>query len=483
VRVFTACLATETNSFSPIPTALRSFAECHLVRGGVPDDAQLFAAPLVVFRRLARERGDVVIEGLSAFAEPAGPTTRATYEALRDELLADLRAAVPVDMVLLSLHGAMLADGYDDCEGDLLTRVRAVVGPAAAIGAELDPHCHLSDAMVEHATALICFKHYPHTDFAERAAELYALVADAAAGVTRPCMAVYDCRMIGGYHTSFEPMRAYVERLYAREREPGVLSLSVAHSFPWGDVPDAGTKILAVTDADPELARGLAEALGRELWQLRGRTFHAPLGLREGLDRALACPEGPVVIGDVSDNTGGGAPGDATFILAELLRRGVAGAALACIYDPGAVALASAAGVGASLDLRVGGKLGPSSGDPVDLRATVVAVAPGLTQRVRGSHNPLGDVVRISAAGLDILVNDRRTQVFTPEVFTALGIRPEQRRLLVVKSSQHYRAFFTPIAAEVLDVAAPGAIRPDFAALPLRRIRRPKWPFDPDPFA
>jgi microcystin degradation protein MlrC len=483
MRVFTACLATETNSFSPIPTGLRSFAACHLVRGGVPDDAQLFAAPLAVFRRLARARGDELFEGLSAFAEPAGPTVRAAYEALRDELLADLARAMPVDMVLLSLHGAMIADGYDDCEGDLLARVRAIVGPAAAIGAELDPHCHLSDAMVAHATALVCFKHYPHVDFCERAEELYALVADAAAGRTRPRMAAFDCRMIGGYHTTAEPMKGYVERLCAREREPGVLSLSVAHSFPWGDVPDAGTKLLAITDDDPALAARLAAELGRELRTLRGRTFRPQLGLEEGLDRALACPAGLVVIGDVSDNTGGGAPGDATFILAELMRRGVEGAALACFYDPVAVAIALEAGEGATLDLRVGGKLGPMSGQPVDLRATVRRVARDLTQPWGRSSNRLGDVALIEAAGLELVLNDVRTQVFSPEVFRALGVEPERRRLIVVKSSQHYRACFAPIAAEVLDVAAPGAIRPDLAALPLRRIRRPKWPFDPDAFA
>lgn len=483
MRVFTACLATETNTFSPIPTALASFADCHLVRGGVPDDAALFAAPLVVFRRMARARGFTLIEGLSTFAEPAGPTTRAAYEALRDELLAELRQALPVDMVLLSLHGAMVADGYDDCDGDLLARVRALVGPAAAVGAELDPHCHLSAAMVASATALVCFKHYPHVDFVDRAAELFTIVADAAAGRTRPCMAVFDCRMIGGYHTTAEPMRSYVAHLCDREREPGVLSLSVAHSFPWGDVPDAGTKLLAVCDGDPALAERLARELGQRLYALRGQTLRAPLGLHAGLDRALACPEGPVVIGDVSDNTGGGAPGDATFMLAELLRRNVTGAALACFYDPVAVQLASSAGVGATLDLRVGGKLGPMSGDPVDLRATVRAILPAMTQRWGDSCNPLGDVVRIEAAGLDLVLSDRRVQVFTPDVFEQLGVPPRQRRLLIVKSSQHYRASFAPIAAEILDVAAPGAILPDFAALPLRRIQRPKWPFDPDPFA
>lgn len=481
MKLFTAGLATETNSFSPLPTSLRSFTDFFCVRGGVPDSAPLFAAPLVVFRSRARARGYTVHEGLCAFAEPAGPTVRAAYEALRDEILDDLRAALPVDLVLLSLHGAMVADGYDDCEGDLLARVREVVGPRVPIGAELDPHGHLSPAMLAHATALICFKHYPHVDFAERAAELFDIVADAAEGRVRPRMSAFDCRMIGGYHTLVEPMKGYVERLCAREREPGVLSVSVAHSFPWGDVPDAGTKLLVITDDDPALGDRIAEDLGRALIDLRGRTFRPQLGLAEGLDRALACPRGPVVLGDVSDNTGAGAPGDATFILAELRRRHVTDAALACLYDPIAVQIAMAAGEGATLDIRVGGKLGPMSGDPIDLRAQVRRVARGLHQVWGDSSNPLGDVVVLHADGIDLVVNDLRTQVFAPDVFTALGIDPAQRRLLVVKSSQHYRAAFAGVAAEILDVAAPGAVQPNFAALPLRRISRPMWPFDPHP--
>ena len=485
MKLFTAGLATETNTFSPLPTSLRSFTDFFCVRGGVPDSAPLFAAPLVVFRARARARGYAVHEGLCAFAEPAGPTVRGAYEALRDEILADLRAAMPVDLVLLSLHGAMIADGYDDCEGDLLARVREVVGPRVPVGAELDPHGHLSPAMLAHATALICFKHYPHTDFAERAAELFDIIADAAEGRVRPRMAAFDCRMIGGYHTGVEPMKGYVERLCAREREPGVLSISVVHSFPWGDVPDAGTRLLVITDDDTALARRLAEELGRALIDLRGQTFRAPLGLAEGLGRALAQgragARGPVVVGDVSDNTGAGAPGDATFILAELRRRRVDGAALALLYDPIAVQIAAGAGEGATLDIRVGGKLGPMSGAPVDLRAQVRRICRGLQQAWGGSHNPLGDVVVLHADGIDVVINDLRTQVLTPAVFTAVGIDPAQRRLLVVKSSQHYRAAFTEIAAEVLDVAAPGAVQPDFAALPLRRVVRPLWPFDPHP--
>ncbi|OYU72982.1 MAG: microcystin LR degradation protein MlrC-like protein, partial [Burkholderiales bacterium PBB5] len=159
MRVFTATLATETNTFAPMPTGLASFQqEGYFPAGTHPNQMTFFAGPLWAARQRAPVRGWTVIEGLVAMAQPSGITTRAAYEALRDELLADLRAALPVQMVVLGLHGAMVADGYPDCEGDLLTRVRAIVGPEVVVGAELDPHHHLTEAMVSQADLLIAFK-------------------------------------------------------------------------------------------------------------------------------------------------------------------------------------------------------------------------------------------------------------------------------------------------------------------------------------
>lgn len=478
MRLFTAGLATETNTLSPLPTGERDFV---VVRGGVPEDAHVFGAPLALFRKLARARGWEVCEGLQAYAEPAGPVVRAVYERLRDEMLGELERALPVDAVLLSLHGAMVADGYDDCEGDLLARVRRVVGPSVPVGAELDPHCHLTAAMLANSTALVCFKHYPHVDFEARALDLFRLIEDAALGRTRPRMSVFDCRMMGAYHTTLEPMKGFVERISALEGQNGVLSISVAHGFPWGDVPEAGTKMLVITDDRPAEGDKLAAELGRALYALRGRTQQPVLGVEEAIARALAAPRGPVVLGDVSDNPGGGAPGDATFLLEALLAKGISGAALAVIWDPVAVAIAASVGEGARLDLRIGGKLGPMSGRPLDLRVLVRKVAQDVKQSFRGAQSLLGDAVAVQAEGIDVILCSVRTQVFSPEVFTKLGIEPSAMRILVVKSSQHYRAGFADVAAEIHDVGAPGAIQPDFKSIPLHRIERPKWPFDADP--
>ena len=189
MRVFSASLATETNTFAPMPTGVASFRDHgYFAAGKHPEALTLFSGPLVAARMRGKEAGWTLLEGMVAGAQPSGITTRLAYESLRDELLADLKAALPVDVVLLGLHGAMVADGYDDCEGDLLQRVRAMVGPDTIVGAELDPHCHLTAAMVESANVLITFKEYPHTDVLERGLELVDLCVAAAQKKSAPSL-------------------------------------------------------------------------------------------------------------------------------------------------------------------------------------------------------------------------------------------------------------------------------------------------------
>jgi microcystin degradation protein MlrC len=478
MRVFAATLATETNTFSPIPTGLQSFAD-HTYRAGEhPDEPTLFTAPLFVARQRAKANNWQVIEGLCTFAQPAGITTRHAYETLRDELLENLRQALPVDIVLLGMHGAMVADGYDDCEGDLLSRVRALVGPKTVVGGELDPHCHMTRQMIDHADVLICYKEYPHTDFVERAEELVTLCAAAAKGEIKPVMSLHDCRMIGIYHTPREPMRGFVDRMQAREGRDGVLSVSVAHGFPWGDVPDVGTRVLVVTDDAPELGTLVAQEVGAELKTLRGRTMPTYLAIPEALDRALASDGGPVVVADVSDNPGGGAPGDSTFLLSALLERGVDQAALGPMWDPMAVRLCFEAGEGSNLPLRIGGKTGPMSGDPLDVEATVLKLVRGAHQAFGASQVSMGDSVALRVGGVELVLTSTRVQAMGRDLFTGLGVELEGKRLIVVKSSQHFYAAFAPIAKEVLYCGAPGAIAPDLTQVPYRRAIRPLWPLD-----
>lgn len=483
MRVFIACLGTETNVFAPIPADMALFENTLLVRDGVHSDPpHFFAQQTVTWRDAARAEGHEVIESLSAFATPAGITVRAVYEELRDRILDDLRAAMPVDLVLLGMHGAMIADGYDDCEADLAARVREIVGPGTEIGIELDLHCHLSQQLVDTADVIVIYKEYPHIDIADRAREVWTLTRDAALGRTRPVMALVDCAMIDVLRTTQEPMKSFVARMKQLETEDGILSVSLAHGFPWADIPDMGTRVLVVADGDRDKAESVAQTLAEELVFQRHAARTDYLSIDHAIDRAMAARHGPVVLADVSDNPGAGCAGDSTFILQRLLERHVPGAALACIWDPVAASLAFAAGLGGRIPLRIGGKVSPHSGTPVDALARVVGLKRNATQLFGAGLDDLGDAAAVDLGGVVVIVNSTRTQTFHPMVFEQLGIDPAAQRLLVVKSMQHFHAGFAPVAADILYVAAPGASNPDVRNLPYTRITRPKWPLDPHPW-
>lgn len=499
MKFFIAQLATETNTFAPMPTGRAAFEACGIYHGDASAKApDTTGAVLHAFRAMMEADGHEVVEGLCALAEPGGRTVRAVYEALRDELLDGLRAALPVDAVQLMLHGAMVADGYDDCEGDILARVRAVVGPDVPVGVELDLHCHFTQQMRAAADVIIAFKEYPHTDIADRGRELYRILADMHAGRVHPVTAVFDCKMVGTWQTTREPMRGFVRYMQSFEGRDGVLSVSLSHGFPWGDVADAGAKLWVVTDNAPALAATLAERLAREFWTLRNLAGSAPLPLDAALDRAVALtaalpagqPRAPVVIADVADNPGAGAPGDSTFILRRILERGIGNVAIGAFWDLGAIHICRDAGVGATLDLRVGGKCGPASGDPLDLRVTIRAIVDGHSQSAAaiGGRAPLGTCVWLEAAGgvhdnVHILLASLRGQVFAPDAFTGAGMRLDDKQLVVVKSAIHFHAECAPIAGAVLYATTPGAVAPDFATMPYQVRNHDYWPRVANPHA
>jgi microcystin degradation protein MlrC len=484
MKVFIAGLDTETNTFAPLPTGRRAFAEGFVAHGDATQRPENYcSAQLYVWRRLAEARGWNVAESLCAFAEPGGTIVRPVYEEMRDEILRDLRQSMPVDLVVLALHGAMVAEGYDDCEGDILARIRAIVGERVPVGAELDLHCHITDAMVRSATALVAYKEYPHIDIPDRAADLFRLLADAAEGKTRPVMASFDCRMINTYRTTEQPLRGFVDRMLAQEGRDGILSLSLGHGFPWGDVAEIGAKIVVVADGDHGLAERTARRLGEEFFAMRDKAAPRFLSMDEALDRALAIEGGPIIIADVADNAGGGAPGDATFFLRRLLERGITNAASGYYWDPMAVRACMEAGLGARFPLRIGGKCGVASGDPVDLTVTVKGLAERVTQRFGAAPVEMGESAWVQAEGIDLVLTSLRTQVFHPEGMATLGLDLSSRKLVIVKSTQHFHAGFAPIAKSILYAAPPGALRPDFEAIPYTKLTRPYWPRVADPFA
>lgn len=483
MRVFTATLATESNTFSPLPTGLASFRRPggYFAAGTHPEAPSFFAGPLFAARQRAREHGWTLIEGMVAMAQPGGTTTAEAWQVLRDELLRDLRAAMPVEMVLLGLHGAMVAAGCDDVEGDLLAQVRAITGPGTVIGAALDPHHHLTALKLRHADLLVAFKHYPHDDVLERAFELVDLCAAAAAGHVRPVPSTADCGMLVPLHTSREPGRGFVERIQALEGRDGVLSISITHGFPWADVEALGTRVLVYTHQDAVAGRQLALRLARELISLRHQLAPPRPDVDAALDLALACPPGPVLLADSADNPGGGAPGDSTHLLRRIVERRISPVALGPLWDPLAVRIAFEAGVGARLPLRIGGKVGPLSGQPVDLDCEVRALKHDMVMgSLAGTQAPLGDCALVESAGVRIVLCTEREQALDMDLFTQLGCELTTCRLVVLKSSQHFYASFSRLTDRVLYVAAPGVVSDDLSTLPYTKLRRRLWPIDPD---
>jgi microcystin degradation protein MlrC len=483
LRIFTASLATETNTFSPVPTDRASFESALYAKPGEhPDTPTLCSSPIVVLRRLKDREGLNLIEGTAAWAEPGGIIQRKAYEELRDEILDQLRAALPVDGVVLGLHGAMVAQGYDDCEGDFLERVRTLAGPAAIIACEFDPHSHLTPKRVAACDILAAFLEFPHTDFYERGEHVVELALAALRGEIKPAISTFDCRMIAVFPTSREPMRSFVDRLKMLHGKDGILSISIIHGFMAADVPEMGTRIIVITDNEKAKGDVLAKALGMELFAMRGKTLWDDVGVEEGIDQALAAKSAnagkPAVIADTWDNPGGGVAGDGTVILRRLIERGVNRVGVATIWDPMAVTFCHAAGEGARLRLRFGGKAGAEAGEPVDADVEVMKAVEEAWQSFGPSRVTLGRaaLVRIAGTEIDVILNTNRTQTFEPDVFTNLGVDPLEKQVLLIKSTNHFYAGFAPIAAEIVYVSAPTSYPVDPAATKFRKLVRQIWP-------
>jgi len=479
MRIFAASLATETNSFSPVPTSRETFEQTlYFGPGEHPDRGTLCTGPLYVARRRAKQEGFELVEGSCFWAEPSAPVTQAGYESMRDEILDQLRAAMPVDGVLLGLHGAMVAHGYDDCEGDVVARVREIVGSTCVIGVEHDPHCHLTEQRVRGADIIVLFKEYPHIDFLERAEELVTLVVKAIRRDIKPVMSLYDCRMIDVFPTTREPGISFVSKMKSREGRDDVLSVSLGHGFWQGDVPEQGTRMLVITDNAKAKGDALAKTLGEEVRAKRGTWYPPHLSLDDAIDAAYAEPHGPVVVADPTDNAGGGAASDNTNIIRRLIERRMTDAAVGPVWDPVAVEFCHAAGLGATLPLRFGGKAAATSGSPVDGEATVIGLASDGYQMFGSARVPFGDGAGIRVNGVEVALISRRVQAFGTEIFTALGIDLASKRYIGVKSTNHFYTGYAPIAAKVLYCDGGGPSPLDARKYPFRRITRPLWPHD-----
>lgn len=478
-RVGIIGLEHETNTFRSAPTTLAEFT---ITRGDdllVERGRRTYAGGM--FDGIAAIGAEAVPLVIAA-AQPSGPIDADAYAAIKAELVAAVRS-VPLDAVVVQLHGAGVAQGVDDVEADLGAALRAALGPDMPIVGSLDLHANLTPATVEHWTALSCVKFYPHTDMYERGREAAEWLARVWAGEQLQTSVRPLPWLLLPTATSVDGTAAAIECCDAAELEPGVLDATFVHGFPLADGPQVGASVLVTTVAGQADAEAVAQRLAAEVWPLRERChvqmFEIAESVQVALDRMAADDDPrPVVIAETSDNPGGGGVGDGTHLLRALLDAG-APAVFAAIVDPVVAAAAHEGGVGAVLDVSLGGRLDPTSGGPIDAQATVLALGDGAYElRGVGWQIRLGPSALLRIGTVDVVVTSGNQQVFDDGPFTMVGVDVRQRPLVALKSANHYREYYRRVSKAIVPALGPG-LSHQSTTLPWERVRRPVWPLDP----
>jgi microcystin degradation protein MlrC len=474
----------ETNTFAPTKADYRSFEEPGgwpgLTRG--PAVLETFTGmnlPIAGFIEAATAQGHALVPLAWAQATPAAHVTEDAFERIVGAILDDLRAAMPVDAVYLDLHGAMVSEHHEDGEGEILARVRALVGPGVPLAASLDLHANVTPRMVEQADLLDAYRTYPHVDMAETGARTAGHLDRILQGARLAGKAFRKLPFlvpIQGGCTMVQPAKS----LYARigDLEAGnPSSVSFAAGFGPADIWECGPAVLAYASTQAAADRA-ADTLSAEI-QDREADFASPVwspedAVAHAMARAAAASR-PIVLADSQDNPGGGGSGDTVALLAALVAGGAQDAALAILFDPQAAAAAHEAGPGATLSIGLGAKSGMAGHTPFEGDFEVERLGDGrFTCKgpfAKGLKMELGPMALLRIGGVRIVVASRKTQAADREIFRHLGMEPSRQKILALKSSVHFRADFTPIAEEILVVKAPGANALDYSELDYRNLR------------
>lgn len=490
MRIAAGGILHETSTFATVPTTYRDFETgLGLFRGqAVIDKFRGVNNCMGGFIAAADRLGFELAPLLWAFAYPSGLIPHADYQALKSEFLDRLAKAMaekPIDGVLLDLHGAMVIEGIDDGDGDFIEAVRKVVGPAIPVVNTFDLHGNHAQQRLDHATAIIGYDTYPHVDMAERGEEAAELIGRVVRGEVRPVMALRPLPLFWSAAcqvTAHPPMDEAMRLVHEVERRPGILTVTLATGFPWADVPHMGASVIVVADGDAQRARHTADEIGDWLWQRRERWHRRPLTVTEALDLGNKQGRFPIMLADMADNTGGGAPGDSTEVLRVFIERDLQGALVLYMVDPDVARMAHAAGIGGRLQVNLGGKSHPVQGPPVPMDAEVVALSDGRFiydgPMYGGLTGELGTSAWLRQRGVNVVVVSARMQPLDQAFTRSLGIDCAAMRYISVKSAVHFRSGFERIAGSIHNIDASALHTHDFSRLPYRRRRTPMFPLD-----
>ncbi|WP_445657537.1 M81 family metallopeptidase [Achromobacter sp. NCFB-sbj8-Ac1-l] len=490
MRWLLAMIKHETNTFSPVPTPLSRFFR------GAPDILEGERAirayentdsGLGGYIEVARRVGAEIVVPVAAESWPSGPASSDTHEALCKRVLDQVRRG-GFDAILLDLHGAMVAEGVEDAEGDLLRRLREI-DPKTPVAVTLDMHANIYADIVDHATVISGFHTYPHVDIREAGVRAANVIVRTLKGEIKPVMTWASKPMLPhvmcqGTHT--EPNKSLQERCKQLEAG-GVLAASVFVGFPHADIREAGLSAVVCTDGNLAQAEQYRDELLDRAWNDRAKWVFHPEPLVPTITRAKAIEHGPVVLLDHFDNTGSGGTMDTTAVLAEVLRQELDNVVFYAICDPQAAREAAAAGVGNPITLALGGKVAMPAikqpSEPLTVTGRVKLVFDGVYLNrgpmYRGVRNDTGLTVVIDTGQVEIVVVSRHQEPFDINCLLSAGIDPLQKRYVVLKSRVHWRAGFSDMATDVIECTGVGVTTSDYGQLEFKHVRRPIYPLDP----
>ena len=489
MRIAIGQLWQETNTFNPIRTTRADFEQFGVLSGRELIERMADSNELGGFITSLRAWNDPPeIVGLARFpAWPAGLATADTFTWLRDEMAAALTQALPVDGVLLALHGSMAAEGVPDVEGEVLGILRSIVGRAVPIVATLDLHANITEKMVRESDALVLYHTIPHVDVLEtgvRGAELMRRILQEGA---RPTVAFQKLPMVvpAERANTQDPVSvsfAIRARLQELEAEPAVLTAGIATVQPWLDIPEMGSSVLVVTDGDPARAQVACTELAQVLWDRRREYLPELVSVQDGVRAAFECQDGLTVLSDSADATTSGAPGDSTHMLRELLRYDWKRPALVPIVSPEAVREAEERGAGAEWEVRIGGVRDSQHSQPVATRVVAERLFDG--QFMLSGHLgrnlaiDMGRCAVLRHGNVFVIATSRSGPHFAPELFQCGGLYPFAAQAMIAKSPCGFRAAYAEAAKQIFVVRTPGCAPSDFWNYPYTRIPRPLWPWD-----
>ena len=487
-RVLTAEISHETNTFSIRRTDLKAFKDRYFLLGEAAIHERGDAnTDLAGFLKIAKGRGWVLHHALSTSAPPGGLVTPGTFMALAAPVLT-LACAERFDGVLIALHGAMVSEDREDGEGEFLSVLREVIGPDVPIAITLDPHANVTDKMAELANIIISYKTYPHVDMMACGIQAAEILHQTMAQKIKPrtlCVRRPMLEEVNGGRTDVGPMieRHAKAKIYEEHRD--VFAVSINGGFGNADIAQVGPTVLVTFQGDPAPHLTFANEIADDIWARRKESLNEYLSVEDASGQALAHigNDGPLVIADYSDNPGGGAYGDGTTLLAALLSAGVSDACFAPIVDPEAVQQLHASHVGARITLPIGGKTDPQiGGGPITVTGLIRVLGDGdfvgTGPMLGGLKRSWGQMAVLLVDGIDVLIVTKASQVIDLAQFKTFGIEPEAKRVVALKSMQHFRAAFNPIAARIIVCDSGALCTPDLKTLPYKNVPRPIFPLD-----